>query len=123
MVFFFLANGRIDAHDTTTDPFFGFGPIAFAVLRQLYILAIVCIFVSSLGNRPQGSKWIYISCMLLFILIMCVGLYLTGFTVYLVLTDTIRDLKPGQSLANVIFTVPVFRDLVNYFFCFFFNFS
>ena len=44
--------------------------------------AVITIVISSLGNRPQGSKWVYISCIFLFVIIMAALLYLGGYTMY-----------------------------------------
>ena len=45
-------------------------------------MAVITIVISSLGNRPQGSKWIYISCIWLFMVIMAALLYLGGYQIY-----------------------------------------
>ncbi|KAJ3071793.1 Chitin synthase, class 2, partial [Quaeritorhiza haematococci] len=109
LTFFFLANGRVDPGNESTDPFHGKGVPIFGVLRQIYIMSIVLIFVCSLGNRPQGSKWIYTSCMLLFSLIMAVMLYLGGYTIYLTIPKTSAE---WQNVGNLFISRPAFRDVV-----------
>ena len=78
LTFFYLSQNVIG----TTDPFVvngtSFGSIVFQVFRQIYIFAIVTMFITSLGNRPQGSKWIYIGCFMLFAVIMAMMLFLSG---------------------------------------------
>jgi chitin synthase len=46
------------------------------------LLAIVLVFVVSLGNRPQGSKTIYLCCFALFATIMGIMLYVVGSSLY-----------------------------------------
>lgn len=91
------------------DPFFGKGDIVFNFVRQLYLLAIIVMFVSSLGNRPQGSKWVYVSAMILFAAIMLVMLYAAGFTVYLQLPSSPSE---WEEVGNKILEVPTFRNIV-----------
>lgn len=81
----------------------------FTIFRQLYLLAIVMQFVLSLGNRPQGSKWIYIVCIVLFAVIMVCMLYVAMFSVIQQMPHGSAEwAKFGDRLANV----PTFRDLV-----------
>ncbi|KAH6576952.1 hypothetical protein BASA60_004295 [Batrachochytrium salamandrivorans] len=47
-------------------PFGTHSEIVDLVMRELYIFAIIAIFVSSLSNRPQGSKWLYYCLSVLF---------------------------------------------------------
>lgn len=79
MVFFFLAQ---PASDLSKNPFGKYQEIYFTVLRGLYVIAVITIVISSLGNRPQGSKWIYLCCIWLFMIIMAALLYLGGYQMY-----------------------------------------
>jgi chitin synthase len=79
LVFFFLAQ---PAADESKNPFGKNQEIYFAALRGLYVIAVITIVICSLGNRPQGSKWIYVSCIILFMVIMAALLYLGGFQMY-----------------------------------------
>ena len=56
---------------------------------QLYIALIFVIVVCSLGNRPQGSKWIYAFCMVLFGLCNILTLWCAGYTVYLAVPHSV----------------------------------
>ncbi|KAI8923456.1 chitin synthase-domain-containing protein [Entophlyctis helioformis] len=94
-----------------TDPFFGVGIPMFITLRQLYLFAIVMIFIASLGNRPQGSKYLYIGCFALFALIMATLLYIVN------AIKSSTTLNPDgtrstsvPSLARLLLQ-PAFRDL------------
>ncbi|OZJ01874.1 hypothetical protein BZG36_05276 [Bifiguratus adelaidae] len=107
-----LVNGQIVTEvvpNSNPDPFFGHGTIVFDVLREGYIMVIVVIFISSLGNRPQGSKVLYIMCVILFAILMLVMLYISGFTIYQTVPHTVAGWKNiGQLLAQS----PAFRDII-----------
>ncbi|RKP09671.1 glycosyltransferase family 2 protein [Thamnocephalis sphaerospora] len=114
LAFYFLTiaySGRENnpAYDEKHDPFFGQGEIVFAVMRQLYILLIVLIFVASLGNRPQGSKVLYFFAIGAFALIMICMLYVAGYTVYLQMPRT-RD--EWAKVDNKLLHDSTFRNLV-----------
>jgi len=47
-----------------------FGPTLFLIMETIYAYAIICIFISSLGNRPQGSRLLYLACIILFAVVM-----------------------------------------------------
>jgi len=96
-------------YNPTRDPFYGLGDYVFNIVRELYLFVIVVIFVLSLGNRPQGSKWTYIIAMCLFSLIMMVMLYAAGFTVYFSLPQTPDQ---WQQIGNRMLNVPTFRNIV-----------
>ncbi|KAI9142080.1 chitin synthase-domain-containing protein [Paraphysoderma sedebokerense] len=73
----------------------------FGVLKPLYVLTIVACFVTSLGNRPQGSKSLYTVAIWVFSIITAVMMY---FIVIATLTDlpkTAADWKnPFKSSAT-----------------------
>ncbi|KAI8621114.1 chitin synthase-domain-containing protein [Chytriomyces sp. MP71] len=85
--------------------------------QQGYVASIVLIFVLSLGNRPQGSKWTYFVIMCLFAIIMAVLLYLGVFAVYAVVLYSKAQLsKSGNTgawdSAKYLFSISLFRDIV-----------
>lgn len=82
-----------------------YGSIILGSLRELYIFAIVIIFICSLGNRPQGSKKLYIICIFLFAIVMGFMLTLAFYTVYKSFADTSEDFV--TKLGN-----PTFRNIV-----------
>lgn len=54
----------------------------FEILLEIYMALLVFIFITSLGNRPQGSKFLYIFSMFIFSLIMIIMTVFGGYTVY-----------------------------------------
>lgn len=47
-----------------------FGEPIFLTMESIYAFAIISIFICSLGNRPQGSRWLYLGCIILFAIVM-----------------------------------------------------
>ncbi|KAH9263714.1 hypothetical protein BASA83_012863 [Batrachochytrium salamandrivorans] len=86
------------------------------VMRELYIFAIIAIFVSSLSNRPQGSKWLYYCLSVLFSIIMAMMLFMGGWSIYqAVINFRNRGVTVSghqQSAFDYFRTTTVFRDLV-----------
>ncbi|KAJ3199087.1 Chitin synthase, class 2 [Entophlyctis luteolus] len=82
----FMGNSIVNnpgiSHDVSEDPFWGHGVFIFMAFKELYLYAIILVFLSSLGNRPQGSKMLYTICFLLFAIIMASLLYITGYSLY-----------------------------------------
>ncbi|CAG8828269.1 14063_t:CDS:1, partial [Dentiscutata erythropus] len=85
LAFFFLTQSTTS--NPATDPFRGYGDELFDLARSLYLMVIITIFISSMGNRPQGSKTTYTLCIILFATIMATMLYCAGYTVYLALSS------------------------------------
>ncbi|KAF9410534.1 Chitin synthase, class 2, partial [Entomortierella beljakovae] len=110
LTFYFLT---ISASTPTTDdnfrPFGSWGETTFGVTRNIYIASIITIFICSLGNRPQGSRIIYILAICLFALLMGVMLYLAAITVYFVVKPHWGDYKEMMELIKV---QGPFRDTV-----------
>ncbi|KAJ2960881.1 hypothetical protein NQZ79_g3856 [Umbelopsis isabellina] len=94
---------------TVPDPFYGHGDIAFTFLRELYIMVIIVIVISALGNRPQGSKMIYWLCVIVFALLMLVMLYVAGFTIWQTVPKSVSAWKSAYHLFQ---TSPAFRDII-----------
>jgi hypothetical protein len=57
---------------------------------QLYIGLLFVVLVCSLGNRPQGSKWMYTMCIVLFGICNYLTLWCAGYTVYLTVPHTVK---------------------------------
>ncbi|KAJ2778560.1 hypothetical protein H4R18_004524 [Coemansia javaensis] len=89
------------------DPFHGAGYIVMEVFRELYILALVMQFVLSLGNRPQGTKFIYRFSVLIFSIIMVIITYVAMYSV--VYTAVHTNYKNG---IHGLLHDPKFRDIV-----------
>lgn len=94
---------------TVPDPFYGQGTIVFTFLRELYIMVIIIIVISALGNRPQGSKMIYWACVVIFALLMLVMLYVAGFTIWQTVPKSVSEWKNAATLFE---TSPAFRDII-----------
>lgn len=120
LTFYFLSQNAIGT--SSNSPFISngvsFGSLIFQLFREVYIFAIVVIFISSLGNRPQGSKWIYVTCVILFAIIMVLMLYLSAFTIISTINTSItlqQQSDPNVSLAsavgNALLTSPAFRGI------------
>ena len=98
----------INGPETKYDPFFGNGYYVFEISRLVYIVSIISLFIASLGNRPQGSKWLFTCCSVLFAFIMVLILYAGFFNVYAILNSTLER----SSTAEKLFRNPLFRDLI-----------
>ncbi|ORX35507.1 hypothetical protein BCR36DRAFT_446170, partial [Piromyces finnis] len=59
-----------------------FGPYVKESLELCYVFAMLCVLICSLGNRPQGSKKLYIACIILFAIIMVFMFAMAFYTVY-----------------------------------------
>ncbi|KAF0426368.1 glycosyltransferase family 2 protein [Gigaspora margarita] len=111
LAFFFLAQST--TLNRETDPFRGFGSELFDIVRSLYLMVIITIFICSMGNRPQGSRLIYTLCIILFAVIMATMLYCAFYTVYLSLYNVKPpvDFKNFSSIQNAL-KKAAFRDIV-----------
>ncbi|CAG8788372.1 5798_t:CDS:1, partial [Cetraspora pellucida] len=111
LAFFFLTQSTTS--NPETDPFRGYGNELFEGVRSLYLMVIITIFISSMGNRPQGSKFIYTLCIVLFAIIMATMLYCAFYTVYLALYKTTPpiDFKSFSSVKAALQRA-AFRDIV-----------
>ncbi|KAI0828898.1 chitin synthase 2 [Trametes gibbosa] len=111
LAFFFLVSSA--TADVNKDAFNflarGAGPEVFEVFLKLYLGLIFIILVCSLGNRPQGSKWTYIVCIVLFGLCNVITLWCAGYTVYLAVPHSIDGWKDFPHLVQ---TNATFRDIV-----------
>jgi chitin synthase len=83
LAFFFLGSQTFSPPGATNQNSSLAGGLIFDFIRLIYFAVIIAQFVCSLGNRPQGSKAIYIGSMLIFAIIMAFMLGLTLTLVYL----------------------------------------
>jgi len=93
LAFFFLVSSATNASGKNNA--FNFlsasaGKDVFEIFLNLYIALIFVTTVCSLGNRPQGSKWIYALSMILFGLCNAITLWCAGYTVYLNVPHTVN---------------------------------
>ncbi|PVU89863.1 hypothetical protein BB561_005142 [Smittium simulii] len=108
LAFYFLSQGvQISAKtNSANDPFFGEGVLFTEVIRVLYVLALIMVFILALGNRPQGSKFIYGFCVFVFALIMIAITYIAIFGIVKKINST--NLNDGIKLLNDTY----FRDII-----------
>lgn len=97
LTFYFVAGSL---SDPTVDPFgHHIGLYIFTILRYTCILLICTQFILSMGNRPQGSKKLYMTSMILYGIIMA---YNTFACIYII----VRELRHNSSISigNNVFT-------------------
>jgi chitin synthase len=98
LTFYFIAGGLADPK---VDPFGGAAKYIFLILRYVCVLLISAQFILSLGNRPQGSKKMYLASMIIYAVIMAYTLFAC---IYVVVRQfSLRD-DPSLSLGNNVFT-------------------
>ncbi|KAG4106916.1 chitin synthase-domain-containing protein [Neocallimastix lanati (nom. inval.)] len=86
LTFYFLA-GSVRNNSAQTGITFmdEHGSTLFLIMETIYAYAIICIFICSLGNRPQGSRLLYLACIILFAIVMVFMLVLSFVTIYQVI--------------------------------------
>jgi chitin synthase len=97
LTFYFVAGSL---SDPMVDPFgHHIGLYIFVILRYTCILLICTQFILSMGNRPQGSKKLYMTSMILYAIIMA---YNTFACIYII----VRELRNNSSISigNNVFT-------------------
>ncbi|KAJ7611002.1 chitin synthase 2 [Roridomyces roridus] len=111
LAFFFLVGSATS--DPTTGAFNflgqGAGKEVFEVFLKLYIALLFVVVVCSLGNRPQGSKFIYITAIILFGLCNVITLWCAGYTVYLSVKAV--PLSEWKHFGHLLETNTTFRDI------------
>jgi len=102
LAFFFLVSSATTA---SSDAFNflseGAGKAVFEIFLNLYIGLLFVVLVCSLGNRPQGSKWIYTISMFLFGLCNVITTWCAGYTVFLAVPHTVAGWKDILNLIKV----------------------
>lgn len=97
LTFYFIAGSLTDER---TDPFgHNIGTVIFYILRYTCILLIMMQFILSMGNRPQGSKRMYMASMITYGIIMA---YTTFCALYVVAIQLKGD--DNMDLGNNLFT-------------------
>ena len=82
--------------ESLEDPSFHLGNgihIVNVILEYFYLGLLIMCYILSLGNRPQGSKWTYSICIVLFGLCNVITLWCAGYTVYLAVPHTLDGWK------------------------------
>ena len=117
--FFFLFDVRnvtngVSLSVSDIDPFFPFGAQVSDLLRGIYTASIVSMFITALGNRPQGMAWLYYTISVFFSCLMAFMLFMGGWTIRIqvvAFNNANGNASIGNALAYAIST-PAFRDLV-----------
>lgn len=107
MTFYILFN--FGTQNAAIDPFNGAGVYVFLVLNQLYVWALVVQFVTSFGNRPQGTKWLYHAIVVLFAFIMVFLMYVSIRSVASTLLDVPNFI---DNIGIYIIASPLLRNIV-----------
>ncbi|KAH7107091.1 glycosyltransferase family 2 protein [Auriculariales sp. MPI-PUGE-AT-0066] len=111
LAFFFLVQSA--TAEPTTDAFNflskGVGHDIFEVVLKVYIGTLFLIVICSLGNRPQGSKWMYVFAIVLFGICNIITLWCAAFTVYLSVPHTLSE---WGNFGDLITKNATFRDIV-----------
>ncbi|OBZ91077.1 Chitin synthase 1 [Choanephora cucurbitarum] len=69
--------------DPSVDPFGnGWGVRVFEFFKYVYAFLLFVVFICSMGNRPQGSKYLFMICLVGFALIMCYMLFCSSWLIY-----------------------------------------
>ncbi|KAK1751987.1 hypothetical protein QBC47DRAFT_424934 [Echria macrotheca] len=103
LTFYFIAGGLTDPQ---IDPFGNGGAkIVFNIFRYVLVLLISTQFILSLGNRPQGSKKMYLASMVIYGVVM---VYTTFASFYIIVKQLEHkdndDEKNALRLGNNVFT-------------------
>ncbi|KAI8384377.1 glycosyltransferase family 2 protein [Radiomyces spectabilis] len=99
------------------DPFGnGWGGRLFEMLRYLYIFLFIVSFICSMGNRPQGSKWMFLASVLIYACIMSYTLFAGAWISYCNVRDGMlsEGWTPGDLLGNtrLLMSQSVFRSVI-----------
>jgi len=88
----------------------------FYVLLAVYAVLMMCSFIASMGNRPQGSKWIYTFAFVFFGVIMIyttfAAIFLTVRGIDLAIANIPSGTKITGSAADVLFGNNNFRSII-----------
>ncbi|KAF5385268.1 hypothetical protein D9615_001155 [Tricholomella constricta] len=111
LAFFFLVSSATAPGPNNAFNFLsaGAGKYIFDIFLNLYIGLLFVVLVCSLGNRPQGSRWTYLTAIILFGLCNIITTWCAGYTVYLAVPHT---LDGWQNLPELIRTNKTLRDIV-----------
>ena len=110
--FYFLFDKLTLDGDPSVDPFHPNGYAVFGALKSLYVGSLVAMFITALGNRPQGSKWLYYLISIIFSVIMVLMLFMGGWTIKVQLADFNANSSKFSSSFAYAASTPAFRDLV-----------
>ncbi|ORX48617.1 hypothetical protein BCR36DRAFT_354319 [Piromyces finnis] len=114
LTFYFLAGMVKDNSANTGIKFLDeHGDRIFLIMETIYAYAVICIFICSLGNRPQGSRFLYLACIILFAIVMIFMLVLTSITLYQAY-KIYKDMEFSDMIQNVNLILMFFSLLATY---------
>ncbi|SGY80101.1 BQ5605_C008g05303 [Microbotryum silenes-dioicae] len=96
LAFFFICNSATS--DPAHDGFGGYGTDVISVANSVYIATLGITIVCALGNKPAGSKWLYVAVMTSFAVLFGIALYCTVWTIYLSVPHTLSGWKNIDAL-------------------------
>ncbi|KAJ2992112.1 Chitin synthase, class 1 [Globomyces sp. JEL0801] len=91
------------------DPFAPYGDQVFSVLDNLYKFLLFTMFITALGNRPRGTRWLYKTMCVFFALIMSLMLFMSGYTIYTLVQLFLVD---RRNWLAIFLEKQVYRDMV-----------
>ncbi|KAK0744217.1 glycosyltransferase family 2 protein [Schizothecium vesticola] len=98
LTFYFIAGGL---GDPKIDPFHGGGKHIFNIFRYILVLVIATQFILSLGNRPQGSRKMYLASMIIYAVIM---VYTTFASIWIIAKQMTDPETNKLIIGNNVFT-------------------
>lgn len=100
----------------TLDPFRNAGYYIFYVLLYIYFVLIVCSFIAALGNRPTGSRFLYVSSFIFFAVIMVYATFAAVFMIVQGISTAVNSVPPDQpkfiTTADILFGNESFRSII-----------
>ncbi|KAI7874287.1 chitin synthase 1 [Lichtheimia hyalospora FSU 10163] len=110
---FYILTKALGADTLDPKPFSSdIANILHTVLNYIYGLLMIVQFVIALGNRPQGSKWLYTGSMVFFALLMGYMLFATVWITIVGITSAIEDsdgsftsMMGGELFRNIVVSV------------------
>ncbi|KAI8098574.1 chitin synthase 1 [Halteromyces radiatus] len=103
--FYFITKGLADP---SIDPFgHGWGLKFFDFFQFFYLFLITVLFISSIGNRPQGARGLFYMCVFGFTIIMAYMIFGTIWQIYQSLGKTTNGIGFGEQQKNVLISLIV----------------
>lgn len=93
LTFFFLSQNVIGPDSPFTINGVQAGGTIWSIVRLIYIACILTTLIASLGNRPQGSRAIYLFVMIVFGIIMVLMIFLATWTIIAALGKQMQTIQ------------------------------
>lgn len=79
------------------------------ILNYVYVLLMIVQFIIALGNRPQGSKWLYTGSMVFFALLMG---YMMFATVWITVVGVNTAIEDSHGSITAMLGQEMFRNII-----------